>query len=82
MVGERRFVHEYVKKGVLGEFERALAEEGNKGKGDKDIFDALTQDKDYFASMNPPAAPDMGSIGAGAVDTASARAIMGLKPEK
>jgi hypothetical protein len=39
---------------VLDEFERALADNANAGKGDRDLFDALTKDKGYFASQNPP----------------------------
>jgi hypothetical protein len=62
VAGERKFVHDFVRKGVVGEFEAALADPANKGKGDKEIFDALTKDKDYFASANPPA-EKMGGMG-------------------
>lgn len=68
-VGERAFIHDYVKRGVLDDFGKALADKANVGKSDKDVFDALTRDKDYFASQNPP--PKMGWMGdvpAGATD--------------
>lgn len=78
-VGERKFVHEFVRNGVLGEFEKALSDKANEGKGDKDVFDQLTRDKDYFASMNPPA-PNMGGIGGDNVNAQDARAVMGLPP--
>jgi len=66
VVGDRSFLHEYVRKGVLDEFDKALADKANVGKSDKDIFEALTKDKGYFASQNPPA-PNMG--GARNIDT-------------
>jgi len=53
-VGERAFIHDFVRKGVLDEFDRALADKANAGKGDKDLFDALTVDKGYFAAGNQP----------------------------
>lgn len=61
VVGERKFLHEFVRKGVLDEFEKALADEANKGKGDKDIFETLTKDMGYFSSQNPPV--NMGNLG-------------------
>lgn len=78
-VGDRQFVHEFVRRGVLGEFGKALADKANEGKGDKDVFDQLTKDKDYFASMNPPA-PNMGGIGDAPSGAQDARAVMGLPP--
>lgn len=78
---EKKFVHEYVRTGVIGEFEKALTDPANKGKSDKDIFDAITKDKDYFASQNPPAGGGMGGMGGGTgADKIDARAVMGLPP--
>ena len=78
---ERKFVHELVRPGVVGEFEKALADPANKGKSDKDVFDAITKDKDYFASQNPPAGGGMGGMGGGSgADKIDARAVMGLPP--
>lgn len=54
VVGERAFLHDFVRKGVLDEFEKALADKTNAGKGDKDLFDALTTDKGFFAAGNQP----------------------------
>lgn len=81
-VGEgRKFVHDYVRLGVIGEFEKALADDANKGKSDKEIFEAITKDKDYFASQNPPAGGMGGaSSGGGSDDAVDVRAIMGLAP--
>ena len=78
----REFSHDYIRAGVFGDFEKALAAEENKGKGDAEIFDALTKDKDgIFKSQNPMNA-QMGGTGGGTdIDDAKMRAIMGL-PEK
>ena len=81
VVGDRKFVHDFVRQGVLGEFEKALADKANEGKGDAAIFDGLTRDKDYFASKNPGGKRVMGAIGGVSPDDA-ARAIMGLPPKK
>ncbi|MDO4547534.1 MAG: hypothetical protein Q4D04_05525 [Clostridia bacterium] len=59
--GERKYIHDIVRKGVIEDFARALADKDNRGKSDAEIFEALTRDKGYFASQNPP--PDMGGIG-------------------
>ena len=78
---DKKFVHEYVRTGVIGEFEKALADPANKGKSDKEVFEAITKDKDYFASQNPPAAGSMGGAAGGSgVDSVDVRAIMGLPP--
>ena len=44
VLGEREFAHDYIRQGVFADFEKALADEKNKGKGDSDIFDALVKD--------------------------------------
>jgi hypothetical protein len=67
VVGDRKFLHDFVRKGVLDEFERALADNANAGRGDRDLFDALTKDKGYFASQNPPI--NMGGAGGGDPET-------------
>lgn len=67
-LGERSFAHDYIKAGVLTDFEKALADEANKGKGDIEIFEALTKDKEgIFASQNP-ANFNMGGAGGGMSD--------------
>lgn len=64
--GERKFAHEYIRSGVLADFEKALADATNKGKGDVELFDALTKDKEgLFASQNPVDKPNMGGMGNG-----------------
>jgi hypothetical protein len=65
---------------VADEFGKAIADEANTGKADKDIFEAVTKDQGYFASQNPPAG-NMGTIGEisdEAAHMAAMRAAMGL----
>ena len=53
--GERQYIHEMVRAGVMNDFGAAIKDKANIGKGDKEIFEALTKDKGYFMSQNPPA---------------------------
>lgn len=79
VAGERKFLHEYVRTGVLGEFEKALSDKANAGKGDKDLFEALTKDKDYFSSQNPPVnMGGLGNIKTSDPDEAAMRHALGL----
>ena len=48
VVGGQKWRDELTEKAVYAEFKTALQDEANKGKGDKDILAALTQDKEYF----------------------------------
>ena len=71
-------------KAVYAEFKTALQDEANKGKGDKDILAALTQDKEYFAKdpARVPAFSRGTGFAGGEVDDAAVRAAMGLSPKK
>lgn len=55
VTGERKYLNDYVRRGLMADFSRALQDESNTGKSDADIFAALTKDQHIFASMNPPA---------------------------
>lgn len=60
--GDREFSSEFAESGVLDAFHKAINDPANKGKGDAELFDGLTKDKDgVFKSKNPPA--NMGGIG-------------------
>ncbi len=82
-LGERKFAHDYIKAGVFADFEKAVGDEANKGKGDTDIFEALTKDKEGIFSSQNPMRTNMGGMGGGGndIDAAQARAVMGLPPE-
>lgn len=55
--GDRKYLHDMVRAGVLKDFGEALKDKANVGKGDAEIFAALTKDKGYFANQNPPGSP-------------------------
>lgn len=82
LVGENKWRDELTGNAVYGEFKKALADESNKGKGDKEIFEMLTKDKNYYE--NPNQLQDMQGMGSGINNTNDndIRAIMGLPPVK
>ena len=51
IAGDNKFKHSDIEKGRYEAFKAELAKEENKGKGDKDIFEAITKDLDCF--VNP-----------------------------
>lgn len=60
--GEKKYIHDMVREGVLNDFSKALSDKANQSKSDKEIFEALTKDKGYFAKMNDDAG-NMGGVG-------------------
>lgn len=67
--GDREFAHDYIHQGVFSDFEKALADEANKGKSDTEIFDALTKDEKgvkpgLFKAQVGGAGGNMGGMGA------------------
>lgn len=84
VVGEQKWRDVLTEKAVYAEFKTALQDETNKGKGDKDILAALTQDKEYFAKdpARVPAFSRGTGFAGGEVDDAAVRAAMGLSPKK
>ena len=52
--GNREFLHEYVRKGLLADFAAALEDAANAGRSDAEVFSALTREKNCFAAQNPP----------------------------
>lgn len=84
VVGENKWRDELTEKAIYSEFKNALKEEGNKGKGDKDILESLTKDKGYFSDPSKTGAffsrgTGNGS-GTGSADDDAIRAVMGLPP--
>lgn len=84
VVGEQKWRDALTEKAVYAEFKTVLQDEANKGKGDKDILAALTQDKEYFAKdpARVPAFSRGTGFAGGEVDDAAVRAAMGLSPKK
>lgn len=83
IVGENKWRDELTEKAVYYEFKKAISDKANKGKGDKDIFDELTKDKNYYKNPNSPSdMSGMGYIKTPTVTDNQARAVMGLPPIK
>lgn len=84
VVGENKWRDELTEKAVYSEFKNALKDEANKGKGDKDILDALTKDQNYWKNPNQPA--NMTGVNKNTsmteVSDDKIRAVMGLPPKK
>lgn len=79
VVGENKWRDELTQNAVFSEFRKALADEANKGKGDKDILESLVKDKNYFENPNKPAdMPGMGRVDFGKI-TAEQFAKMSYK---
>ena len=58
VLGGKEFIHERMRDIVAEDFKAALADKANRGKGDAEIFEAITRDQGYFKTQNPPA-PNM-----------------------
>lgn len=56
--GDREFLDPVIETALQAAFVAAVAEEANNGKGDAAVFEALTKDKPYFKSQNPPGPGD------------------------
>ena len=83
VVGEQEWRDELTGEAVYSKFKAALADEANKGKGDKDILDALTKDQDYWKNPNKPAnMPGVNkNTNMGEVTDDQIRMVMGLPPK-
>lgn len=78
--GEKEFSHDAIADNYLKRFGEALESEEYKGKGDAEIFHALTKDDaKAFAGVNVTNISGGRDVGSPNVDDAKARAIMGLK---
>lgn len=81
VVGENKWRDELTGKAVYQSFKEAVASAENKGKGDREIFEILTKDQNYYENPNKPA--NMVEIGEVTIDANSTmRAAMGLPPLK
>ena len=84
--GDREFSSKFAEAGLLDEFNKAISDPANTGKGDKELFDALTKDAAGIWK-NPQQEPVKvpGVTGSWAdVDNNDRmmRKVMGLPPEK
>lgn len=83
VTGERKYLNEFTRKGILSEFTAAVEDKANAGKSDTDLFDALTKDRDgIFESKNTVNIPGVSTINPTTLNANKARQIMGLPPLK
>lgn len=81
--GEAKFLNEFTKNGLFNEFKTALADEANKTKSDKDIYEAITNGKDnIFEPEGGIPSVVSGTGGGSPVTDNDIRDIMGLPPLK
>ena len=81
--GEAKFLNEFTKNGLFNEFKTALADEANKTKSDKDIYEAITNGKDNIFEPEGGIPGVVSSTGGSSpVADSDIREIMGLPPLK
>ena len=80
--GEAKFLNDFTRDGLFNEFKTALADEANKSKSDKDIYEAITKDKEniFMPEDGIPYASSSTGGGGTSVTDADVREIMGLPP--
>lgn len=84
--GDRKFSSEYAESGLLDAFNKAISDPANTGKGDKELFDALTKDAAGLfknPQQEPVKVPGVTGSWADADNSERMmRKVMGLPPEK
>lgn len=66
--GDKKFLNEGTEQWIFSEFEKALSLDENKGKGDAEIFEAITKDKNIYENPNQKiSTPPAGVQGGGAI---------------
>lgn len=84
--GDREFSSEFAESGLLEAFNKAISDPANTGKGDKELFDALTKDAAGIwknPQQEPVKVPGVtGSWADADNNERMMRKVMGLPPEK
>jgi len=79
----RKLVHERMRDLIADDFGEALKAPENRGKSDKDVFEAITRDKGYFANQAADfRMASFGKVEDGQDYTAQMRAALGLPEAK
>ena len=78
VTGERKYLNDFTRNGILAEFKAALDDKVNAGKSDSELFEALVKDREgVFASKNEAAnIPGSGKTDFGQADQNVVRAVM------
>lgn len=84
--GDREFSSQFAESGLLDAFSKAISDPANTGKGDKELFDALTKDAAGLfknPQKEPVKVPGVtGSWADADNNERMMRKVMGLPPEK
>lgn len=84
--GDREFSSQFAESGLLDAFGKAISDPANTGKGDKELFDALTKDAAGIwknPQQEPVKVPGVtGSWADADNNERMMRKVMGLPPEK
>lgn len=84
--GDREFSSQFAESGLLEAFNKAISDPANTGKGDKELFDALTKDATGLfknPQQEPVKVPGVTGSWADADNSERMmRKVMGLPPEK
>lgn len=84
--GNREFSSQFAESGLLDAFNKAISDPANTGKGDKELFDALTKDAAGLfknPQQEPVKVPGVtGSWADADNNERMMRKVMGLPPEK
>ncbi len=63
-IGDKKFINDFTKTAIVSEIKNALKDSTNAGKSAKEIFEAMTKDKnDIFVNPNKPADMPSGNDG-------------------
>ena len=84
VTGEKKYLNEYTRNGILSEFMSAVEDKANAGKSDADLFAQIIKDRDgIFDSQNKAVEiPGVNPIDPKAFNENKARQVMGLPPLK
>lgn len=86
VLGDKQFANDLVRNGTMDAFSRALNDPANTGKGDKELFEALTKDAAGIwknPQREPVKVPGVtGSWADADNNERMMRKVMGLPPEK
>lgn len=63
-VGDREFVHEFVRESVLTDFIALVQDERNAGRSDRELLDEITRDKGCFVKRFQVTMGEVGDVSA------------------
>lgn len=82
--GERKYLNDFTRAGILSEFVKASEDKANAGKSDTDILTELVKDRAgiFESGQKIVELPGIGKGDPGAYSIEKARAVMGLSVKK